>query len=199
MAWSMSGQSYESCSCKMVCRCTLGPTEPDQVWCSGFQVFSIERGDADGVDLAGLNAAIAIDLPGDFFGGIDLARLYVDESATGEQQAALEAIFTGTQGGVWGALSGAIKQWLPAKRAKISIDAGDKVAITIGDTGRLVLEPVLAPNGKPARLLDAPVMAAFEFDDVAIANGTGSGSKDPEMRAWDSLGHATMTPFKWAA
>lgn len=199
MAWSMSGQSYESCSCKMVCRCTLGPAEPDQVWCSGLQVYTIERGDADGVDLSGLKLGLVFDLPGDFFGGIDLARLYIDEAMSADQQTAIEAIFTGTKGGPWGGMSGAIKQWLPSKRAKITIDAGEKVAVTIGDTGRMALEPLLAPNRKPARLLDAPVMAAFEFDDVAIANGTGSGNKDPEMRAWDSLGHGTITAFKWAA
>lgn len=199
MAWSMSGQSYESCSCKLVCRCTLGPTEPDQGWCSGFQVFRIERGQVDGVDISGLTVAIALDLPGDFFGGIDLARLYVDESTTPDQQGALEAVLTGTKGGVWGALAGAIKQWLPTKRTKISVEAGDKILVNIGDFGRVALEPVLAPNGKPARLVDAPVMAAFEFSDVQIANGTGTRGNDPEMRKWESLGSATMTAFSWAA
>lgn len=195
----MSGQFYDSCSCKMVCRCTLGPAEPDQGWCSGLQVYTIERGNADGVDLGGVAVAIGLDLPGDFFGGIDLARLYFDEAASPEQQAAIEAIITGTRGGVWGALSGAIKQWLPSKRTKITVKAGDKIAITIGDTGTLALEPLLAPNGKPARLLDAPVMAAFEIDDTSLALGTGTGNRDPEMRRWESLGSGAIAAFKWAA
>ena len=183
----------------MVCRCTLGPTEPDQVWCSAWQVFRIDRGDADGIDLSGVTVAVALELPGDFFGGIDKARLSFDEKASSEQRAAVEAIVTGTRGGVWGALAGAIKEWLPSRTTTISIESGDRVSITIGDYGRVALEPVLAPNGKPARLVDAPVMAAFEFSDVEIANGTGTRGNDPDMRAWESLGHATMTAFSWAA
>ncbi len=34
MAWSMTGQWLELCSCEMLCPCLLGPAKPTQEWCS---------------------------------------------------------------------------------------------------------------------------------------------------------------------
>ena len=47
MAWQLSGQLIEACSCKSACPCVLGPAEPDQGWCSGALTFSIEKGQAE--------------------------------------------------------------------------------------------------------------------------------------------------------
>ena len=52
MAWHMTGQLIEACSCKSACPCTLGPAEPDQGWCSGALTFAIQQGESDGVGLA---------------------------------------------------------------------------------------------------------------------------------------------------
>jgi hypothetical protein len=54
MAWQLTGQIHEACSCKLLCPCWLGPEiEPDQGWCGGMILFDIEQGHADGVDLSG--------------------------------------------------------------------------------------------------------------------------------------------------
>jgi Protein of unknown function (DUF1326) len=51
MAWNMSGQLTEFCSCKLMCPCWLGPTPvPDQGWCSGAILYDIEQGQIDGID-----------------------------------------------------------------------------------------------------------------------------------------------------
>ncbi len=42
MAWHMTGQLIEACSCKAACPCVLGPAEPDQGWCSGALTFVIQ-------------------------------------------------------------------------------------------------------------------------------------------------------------
>ncbi len=99
MSWNLSGDWFESCSCKMMCRCTLGPTEPDQGWCSHGYVMRLAEGQSDGLDLGGTTVALAMDLPGDFTGPIDVARLYIDERTSEEQRRELEAIVRASGGG----------------------------------------------------------------------------------------------------
>src|SRR5215472_5446111 len=82
MAWEISGQLIEACSCKALCPCYLGPAEPDQGWCSGALTFSIRNGQSEGVDLSGRAVVWLIDLPKDFVSGNGTARLYIDDAAS---------------------------------------------------------------------------------------------------------------------
>lgn len=108
MAWHMTGQMLEACSCKMLCPCALGPAEPDQGWCAGALVFDIQRGQADGVSLDRSTVVLVVNMPGDFLGGNGTARLYVDEAASAAQRqevrSALQGATRGTLGGRGGAL-----------------------------------------------------------------------------------------------
>ena len=81
MAWELSGQLIEACSCKALCPCYLGPAEPDQGWCSGALTFSIQKGQSEDLDLSGRAVVWLIDLPKDFASGNGTARLYVDDTA----------------------------------------------------------------------------------------------------------------------
>ena len=199
MAWNLTGQMIEVCSCKMFCPCNFGPAEPDEGWCSAALAFDIKQGSSDGVDLAGCKAAMAADLPGDFFGGNATVRLYLDSAASEEQRRALEAIFTGKKGGNWEAFaSGAVSKWLPAKTASISIASGDNPAVSVGDVGKLTLQPVKDDSGKPTRVLNSPLGQLFgESEDIAFS--TGSQWSDPDMRAWKAGGSGGITPFNWSA
>ena len=81
MAWSLKAKIFESCSCAALCPCTLGPAKPDQGWCSGAFGIKILQGSSDGVDLSGARLAMQFELPGDFLGGIDKAKLYLDRAS----------------------------------------------------------------------------------------------------------------------
>ena len=101
MAWQVSGRSVELCSCKMFCPCWLGPEgQPDQGWCGSALAFDIQRGSSDAIDLGGTKVALAVEWPGNFFGGNGTARLYIGNNANAEQRRELEAIFTGKKGGL---------------------------------------------------------------------------------------------------
>ncbi|MBI5949045.1 MAG: DUF1326 domain-containing protein [Chloroflexi bacterium] len=200
MAWNMKGAWYESCSCKANCRCVLGPAEPDQGWCSAIQLYEIERGSADGVDLSGAKMAVALQLPGDFFGGIEKGRIYFDTALSAQQRGHLEAIFQGNRGGVWAGLKDAVAAWLPSKVAAISVTADEnEVKGSIAGAGTIQMTWFKTSNGQRARLLDAPVMEAFATPEAELANGVGSGGSDPELRRWESLGAAMRVPFAWSA
>jgi hypothetical protein len=126
MAWQVSGQLTEFCSCKLMCPCWLGPTPaPDQGWCSGAILYDIEQGQIDGIDVGGSKVVFAADWPGNFFGGQGTARLYLDDQASPDQRRELEAVFSGQKGGLLEGLMGAvITQWLPAQTARIVVQRG---------------------------------------------------------------------------
>jgi hypothetical protein len=102
-AWHIRGSYFESCNCDAICPCrridgASGGRSTHGI-CTGVLSWVIEEGEAAGSDLAGLAVAMAIRYDDDEPGSPWTWILYLDEHATEEQQAALEAIFTGRLGG----------------------------------------------------------------------------------------------------
>ena len=197
MAWTLKGTWYESCSCKMVCRCNFGPAEPDQGWCSALLAFSVDAGESNGVDLAGTKAVLHAELPGDFLGGIDKARIYLDQAASQQQRDELEAIFQGNRGGLWEGMRGMIQDFLPSKTAPIEISGGDNPHVKVGDLVDVTMERMRDEAGKQATVVNAPLGASFMVDTLELANATGSAS-DPDLRSWETLGYGAAVPFDWS-
>jgi len=109
MAWQMTGQLIESCSCNMFCPCWFTVQElmiMDQGWCAGAMVFRAREGNSDGVTLDGRTVVFVIDFPGPtMFDGNATARLYIDDGANADQRRELEAICSGNKGGPMSALA----------------------------------------------------------------------------------------------
>ena len=197
MAWTLSGTWYESCSCKVVCRCNFGPADPDQGWCSAVLGFSIDSGSSNGVDLAGTKLVLHGELPGDFMGGIDKALLYLDESSSQQQRDELEAIFQGKRGGVWEGVAGMIGHFLPSKTVRVEVTGGDSPRVKVGDLVDITLNRMKTEDGKQAVLVNAPLSAAFAVETQELATATGSAS-DPDLRSWQTLGYGAAVPFNWS-
>jgi hypothetical protein len=199
MAWSMKAKILESCSCAALCTCTLGPAKPDQGWCSGAFGIRILEGSSDGVNLSGASLAMQFELPGDFLGGIDKAKLYLDPSLTTEQRRELDSIFHGEKGGLWGGMRGMIKTWLPSTVAKVQMTDGDSPTVTVEGFGRIALQPIKTESGKPTKLVDAPILSAFGMVEEELAFATGTKFSDPALRSWESRGHGgTVHQAQWA-
>lgn len=97
--WHIQGSYFESCNCDAICPCrridhVAGGRSTHGV-CTGVLSWLIEEGNAAGTELAGLKVALAIRYDDDEPGSPWTWILYLDERADEEQQAALEAIFTG--------------------------------------------------------------------------------------------------------
>ena len=197
MPWKLSGEMYDACSCKMICPCTVGPAEPDQGWCSVAQVVQITAGESDGIDLSGAKVAVALELPGDFFSGVDKARLYIDGSD--EQRAELEEIYHGNKGGVWAAIAGIVREWLPTKAAAITITDEPTPVVEVETGGRLELAPLKTEAGEQAQLVNAPVAANFQLRTLNLHRATGTKWNDPDLRVWESLGYGAKQPITWAS
>jgi hypothetical protein len=102
-AWHIRGSYFESCNCDAICPCrridgVAGGRSTHGI-CTGVLTWLIEEGKVGKTDLAGLPVALAIRYDDDEPGSPWTWILYVDDHASEEQQAALEAIFTGELGG----------------------------------------------------------------------------------------------------
>ena len=84
MAWSLTADFTETCSCNMLCPCWYGVKElmiMDQGYCAGALLFRVSQGSADGVDLSGRVVALAADWPGPtLLDGNGTGRLYIDDA-----------------------------------------------------------------------------------------------------------------------
>ena len=101
--WQVAGTYLESCNCAPICPCrTIGGVPGGRSTygvCLGVLSWHIDAGQAGGVDLGGLNAALAVRYSDDEPGSPWDHVLYVDERGSEEQRAALTEIFTGRLGG----------------------------------------------------------------------------------------------------
>ncbi len=197
MAWTLKGTWYESCSCKLFCPCNLGPATPDQGWCSGLLAFAVESGSSNGVDLGGVRLALHAELPGDFFGGIDKALLYLDEGCSDGQRTELEAIFTGTRGGVWEGIAGMIREFLPSKTTKVEVTGGESPRVSVDGVADITMERVRTEDGKPTVVTNAPLFPGFAIDRLEMTRASGRVS-DPDLRQWETLGNGGAVPFDWS-
>ena len=199
MAWKLSGQVLESCSCQMVCPCLFGPANPDAGWCSGAVVFDIHQGNSDAVSLNGTKVAWDFDFPHDFFGGNATSRFIIDEAANSSQRRELEAIFGGKKGGGFAAIAGLIIKALPTQYEKITVTSGDTATVTVGKIGQLKLAKIKDDIGQQAKLQNPPTFRAFGVPAMELANGGGSYWSDPEMRRWVSGGTGSASPWSMSS
>jgi hypothetical protein len=199
MAWSITANIQETCSCAAMCPCILGPAKPDQGWCSGAFGIEIASGNSDDVDLSGAKIVLHFELPGDFLGGIDKAKLYVDEAVSADQRRELDAIFHGEKGGMWGGMKETIGQWLPTTVTKIEMHDGDTPGTTVAGVGQIALQPIKTEDGRVAKISDAPILAAFAIDHEDLAFAHGTKFSDPDMREWESLGQGGVAQAVWSA
>jgi hypothetical protein len=197
MAWQLSGELIEVCSCKSACPCALGPAEPDQGWCSGTLTFAIDKGQSDGVDLSGRVVVWAIDLPKDFTSGNGTVCIIIDDGANARQREELDAIFSGKKGGPGAVLGSLVSKWLPTESAVIKLTGGENAEIRVGTMGEFKLQPIKDQAGRTATVMNAPVFGLIEISEVRLSRSDGSRFAAPQMRSWTSGGHGCISPFSW--
>ena len=171
MGYRLSGTYVGHCDCQQLCACAVDapPTGRDGQ-CRGLLVFGITDGNLDDVDLSGVNVAMAYMAPSNIIAGNLKLGIVVDEGASDEQRNALERIFKGDEGGVFGEFIPLVGDWLGVERAAISFSDGEEPSAKIGDTA-VTFEAFKGPDGKPTTASNA----AFGFAPT-FRLGQSSGS-----------------------
>ena len=170
MAWNLSADFTETCSCNMLCPCWYGVKElmvMDRGYCAGTLLFRIREGSADGVDLGGRTVALVADWPGPtLIDGNGTARLYIDDGASGDQRRELEAIMQGKRGGPMEVLGGLVSRWLPTHATRIECrEHDDTLTATVAGGGEISAPRLTNEAGQPTTMQNAGLTMALQFDN----------------------------------
>jgi hypothetical protein len=160
VAWQLKGTYFETCNCAVACPCVMlsAPTEGE---CQVLVAWHVEQGKDGGVDLAGLNVAIAIHSPGHMLQTKWRAALYLDERASAAQKDALTRIFAGQAGGHPEVLASFIGDVLGV--ASVPIDyqaAGRKRSLSIPKIADAEIEAIEGQGGGEVTISGHPLCVA---------------------------------------
>lgn len=201
MPWRLTGQMVESCSCNMLCPCWFGVPElavQDQGWCATAIAFRVREGIADGVDLTGRTAVVAVDFPELMFNGGGTGRLWVEADASAEQRRELEAIIQGKKGGPMGALAPLVATWLPTRTANIAVhDEGDAISFRVGDVGEVASRRLRDAGGNGFALRGGGFVMGMGMEEGELAPSSSHWS-DPDMPRQFSTRSGVRGTISWS-
>jgi hypothetical protein len=203
--WRLAGEYLESCNCEVLCPCLVGPrnprggalARPSQGFCELPVVFRIDQGAYGDVPLDSLAAALYVHTPGPMGEGNWTVGLYVDERASGPQQAALEAVFGGAAGGPLGALGALVTRRLPTRVTAIAFEVdGTRRRAVI--PGVLDVEVEGLAGRDRAREVWIDNVRHFAASRLALARATRSRYADHERRLDHAGRNAHYAPISWS-
>jgi hypothetical protein len=202
--WQLNGDYFETCSCDVVCPCLISAAppltaRPTQGVCDVALAFHIDRGSYDGTLLDDLNVVVAGHVPGAMADGGWTLAAYFDERADERQTAALEAIFSGAEGGPMAAFAPLVGTHLGIKKVPIRYSVQGKTrSAEIPGVMQMSVDPLptMHPDGEMWTSAGHPVAP----DRLALAvGGTGSTFADQGMR-WDNSGkNGHYAPISWSS
>ncbi|QIZ38776.1 DUF1326 domain-containing protein [Saccharopolyspora sp. ASAGF58] len=160
MGFTVEGDYFEACSCAVSCPCVfLGPATEDA--CDLFCAWRVERGEKDGVDLAGLNAALAVHTPKQMTDGNWRVALYLDDRASSEQREALGAIFSGQAGGHLANLVPLIAEVAGVEAVPIEFESSNgKGSVRVGSVLTVRAEQSVGMDGEKPSVITNPPFGA---------------------------------------
>jgi hypothetical protein len=184
--WTMSGANYGSCNCDWGCPCNFD-VPPSYGHCDGVYMFAVRAGSYGGVPLDGLHFAWAAHSPGALHEGNLTSVLIMDEPATPDQRAALEALWQSGESGLpFDIFQSITSAWLETVYAPFEVElagintkakiAGGKIYDLVqsrvknpvtGDEEELYLDKPTGFTSKRSELGMAPI-ATFACNGLAF-------------------------------
>ena len=159
MSYHLEGRLLEVCNCKVLCPCWIGE-DPDKGTCDTIIAWRIgERelrfGGVTPSAMAWRTIAAVAHVPGNILQGNWRAAIFVDDSASEAQEAALLKVYTGQAGGPVADLARLIGEVVSVERATIrfTVDEG-KGELAIGSDYYALLEPYRGAMGGLTTLSD---------------------------------------------
>ena len=200
--WKMQGTELGNCNCNWGCPCQFNSL-PSQGHCRAHAFIQIDKGHFGDVNLDGLRWGILAAWPGAVHQGNGSFMTVIDERASAEQRAAIEAISHGkeTEPGslIWQVFSTTVTKFLPTqfKPIDLAIDVNARTGrVRVPGLIDCDVEPIKnAVTGEPQRArLTLP--NGFEFTEAEFASGNAKSSGPIEL-VFDNT-HAHVAPIHWS-
>ena len=148
MAYEIEGKLLEVCSCNILCPCWVGEN-PDGGTCDSAMAWQIDKGQIEGIDVAGLTFALSVHIPGNVLTPKSWkVAAFVSDTATDDQHGAILKVFTGQLGGAIADFAGLIGEVVSVERVPITftVDEG-KGRLKIGSAADAQLTPYTGATG----------------------------------------------------
>lgn len=153
MAYEIEGQLLEVCPCNVLCPCWVGEDPDGDGTCDSVNAYHIERGQVDGVDVAGRTLAVITHIPDNVLKGNWRVALIVDDGASPQQHEAVVSAFSGKLGGPLADLAGLVSEVIAIETAPISFDVKEgKGRLQVGALVEAEMEPYRGPTGQVTTL-----------------------------------------------
>lgn len=144
MSWQLSGKVLIACNCDWGCPCNVNapPTYGD---CEGGWIWSIEKGNIDGLKVNARAVALFADWPSAIHEGGGQATAYIDDGAEDGQVEALTRVLRGEVGGPWSIFINTYELEGPHS-AHFELNMADHASTaSIEGVAELELEPIRNP------------------------------------------------------
>ena len=189
-SWSIKGELVLNCNCTVFCPCvvSLGEHPPTQGYCQTWAGLRIDEGKTGDEDLAGLNVAFLIDIPGRMSEGNWSVAAWIDERANDPAFEGLTRILSGKARGTTGLFSVLVGNFLGAERAPVSYqNQGEERIVEVPKRirGRVVPVPGNA-EGQPVTVTNSRYWIAPE---IVVATAL-EGRVRAAGRAWNLSGRS---------
>ena len=202
VAWKISGEYFEACSCDFVCPCpTSGlAARPTQGYCDAGLVFHIDRGSYGRVALDDRSFAVLLHTPGPMIAGNWTVGLIVDDRASAEQRDAITTIASGQGGGPMAAVGPLVGTFAGVEAKPIRIERnGTRRSVSIPGMLDIAVETVAGAN--PAEPIYFDNVGHPAASRLALAKAS-RGHMHAFGINWDDTsgknnGH--VAPFSWAS
>ena len=140
-SWKMSATVAEICSCTVSCPCNFGG-EPSHMPCEGNRIISIDSGNYDGVDLAGVQLIVTFNMR-------NWSKIYVSDKVSDQQMKAVEAMLPL-------AFAGFHKGMLSFTKAPITMEVTESRVKFSGPESSVDMEVMKGFNGKAVKVMNLP-------------------------------------------
>ena len=192
MAYHLEGRLLEVCNCRVLCPCWIGE-DPDNGTCDTIIAWHFDKGQVDGVDVAGTTIAAIAHVPGNILKGNWTAAIYLSNNVTPKQEEAILKVYTGKAGGPVADLVKLIGEVKSVEKVPITFNVqGGKGLLKIGDAGYAELEPYKSASGATTTLTDT-VFSTVPGAPVYVGKAPSYKSRSPKTgKAIDLKNHNAL-------
>jgi hypothetical protein len=176
-AWKLTATVAESCSCTVSCPCNFGG-EPSRMPCEGNRMISIEHGNYDTVDLAGVQLLVTFNMR-------NWSKIYVSDTVSDRQMKAVEALLPL-------AFAGFHKGMLSFTKAPITMEATESRVKFSGPESSVEMEIMKGFNGKAVKVMNLPSAVFQDYTQYRSVSHTHSSA----AHSWGHKGTNGFTS-KW--
>lgn len=187
--WTIKGDYLEACNCDVACQCIWMET-PDDDLCTVSLTWHVQEGSYGAVDLSGLNAAWLVNCEeGNPFDPDVTWPLVVllDAEAGDDQRTALEDIFLGRAGGIFGVAVDTHVESVEVATAPFSFSRDDgEFSVEIGDVVAVASAEKNGVLGELGKVSPHPFTKSLEMNTGKSTTATVSYNDE---FTWDVSGN----------